>query len=346
MDHTSLLEFARRMPKAELHVHLEGATRPETLLALAQRNGITLPFQDAQGLEDFYRFRDFDHFIEVYLTTTGCLRTASDYTFIANEFGKECARQNIRYAEVTFTIKTNMRITGLPWQTILEALNAGRALARVELGVHWQWVFDISRNNPEQQEDVTSIALQARPQGVVALGLGGSEADYPAHLFQESFARARQAGLYRVPHAGEHCGPQSIWDALNLLHAERIGHGVRCIEDPALMETLRQRRIPLEVCPSSNIRLKVYNDYAQHPLRRLWDAGLLVTVNSDDPPMFGIDLNHEYEALVTHFGFSAAELEQISLNALQASFLDESEKERMAAEFRQECAALRKELLL
>ena len=347
MDHTSLLEFARRMPKAELHVHLEGAIRPETLQALAQCNGITLPFQDAQGLEDFYRFRDFDHFIEVYITTTSCLRTASDYTFIAHEFGKECARQNIRYAEVTFTIKTNMRLAGLPWQIILEALNAGREQARAEFGVYWQWVFDIVRNNAaEEQEEVTSIALAARPQGVVALGLGGSEAGFPARLFQASFERARQAGLHRVPHAGEISGPESVWEALNLLHAERIGHGVRSIEDPSLVETLRQRRIPLEVCPSSNIRLKVYSDYAQHPLRRLWDAGLFVTVNSDDPPMFGIDLNHEYETLVTHFGFSAAELEQISLNALQASFLDESEKSRLTAEFQQEFATLRKELLL
>lgn len=345
MNNTPLLEYAQRMPKAELHVHLEGAIRPETLLTLAQRNAISLPFQDTQSMEAFYRFHDFDHFIEVYLTTTGCLRTAADYTFIAYEFGKECARQNIRYAEVTFTIKTNMQVTGLPWQTILQALNAGREQARAEFGVQWQWVFDISRNNPEQQDEVTEIALAARPHGVVALGLGGAEADFPAHIFQASFERAWQAGMHRVPHAGETAGPESIWEALNLLHAERIGHGVRCIEDPPLMEMLRQQRIPLEVCPSSNIRLKVYPDYAQHPLRRLWDAGLLITVNSDDPPMFGVDLNHEYETLVQHFGFDAEMLEQISLNGLRASFLDDHEKEHLISEFQQEFAILRQELL-
>ncbi|RLC70626.1 MAG: adenosine deaminase, partial [Chloroflexi bacterium] len=296
----NLHEFARRIPKVELHVHLEGSIRPATLLQLAQRNSIGLPAQNVEGLRDFYRFRDFDHFIEVYSAITRCLRVPDDYRLIAYEFGADCARQNIRYAEVTFTIATNTKYTGLPWQAILEGLNEGRAQARAEFGVDWGWVFDISRNVPGTQGQVVEIALAARDESVVALGLGGPEADFPPELFERSFERARQAGLPSVPHAGEIAGPESVWAALRLLHADRLGHGVRSVEDGALVEYLRERQTPLEVCPTSNVRLGVYPDYAAHPLRRLWDAGLLVTINSDDPPMFNADLNHEYEALVDH----------------------------------------------
>lgn len=340
----NLHEFARRMPKVELHVHLEGSIRPATLLQLAERNNVRLPAQDVDELRDFYRFRDFDHFIEIYFTITGCLRAPDDYHLIAYEFGADCARQNVRYAEATFTVTTNMKHTGLDWQTILEGLNAGRAQARAEFGVDWGWVFDISRDYPETQDRVVEIALAARDRGVVALGLGGTEAEFPPKLFERAFARARQAGLPRVPHAGEMAGPESIWMALDQLHANRLGHGVRCVEDPALVEHLRERQVPLEMCPTSNICLGVYPDYAAHPLRRLWDAGLLVTVNSDDPPMFGADLNHEYEVLVDHFWFSADELEQVSLNGLRASFLPEAEKARLESEFRAQFIQLREEL--
>jgi adenosine deaminase len=340
----NLHEYARRMPKAELHVHLEGAIRPSTLLQLARRNDVPLPAQNVEALHDFYRFRDFDHFIEVYLTVTRCLRTPDDYHLIAYEFGGDRARQNIRYSEVTFTIVTNVSLTGLSWQVILQGLNAGRARARAEFGVDWRWVFDISRNEPHTQDKVLDIALAARDQGVVALGLGGSEADFPPEMFVRPFARARQAGLPRVPHAGETAGPQSVWTALRQLHADRLGHGVRCVEDPTLVEYLREHQVPLEICPTSNIRLGIYPDYAAHPLRRLWDAGLFITVNSDDPPLFSTDLNHEYEVLVDHFGFDAGGVEQVSLNGLHASFLPQADKARLEAEFRAEFARLRQEL--
>ena len=186
----NLVEYAHRIPKAELHVHLEGSILPQTLLKLADRNGITLPAIDVTGLREFYRFRDFAHFIEVYLMITGCLKTPDDYALIAYEFGSECKRQNIHYAEVTFTILTNMKLTGLPWQVILSALNQGRAQARADFGVHWQWIFDIVRNNPETQQEVLEITIAARDQGVIALGLGGNEADYPPDLFCVSFEQA------------------------------------------------------------------------------------------------------------------------------------------------------------
>jgi adenosine deaminase len=334
-------EFARRMPKAELHVHLEGSIRPATLLQLAERNGFGLPAQDEDGLREFYRFRSFSHFIEVYVTITCCLQTVDDYRLIAYEFGADCARQNIRYAEATFSILTNVRYTGLQWQAILEGLNDGRARARDEFGVDWRWVFDIVRDIPDTQDEVVEIALAAREQGVVALGLGGSEAGFRADLFPRSFQRAREAGLGRVPHSGETAGPESIWSTLRLLHPDRIGHGVRCVEDPSLVDHLREHQIPLEVCPTSNVCLGVFPDYAAHPLRQLWDWGLYITVNSDDPPLFDTDLEREYGILIDHFGFTADELEQVSLNAVRASLLPPSEKAALEAEFQTQFARLR-----
>jgi aminodeoxyfutalosine deaminase len=337
----TLHEFARRMPKAEIHVHLEGSIRPATLLKLAERNKFDLPVKDADGLHEFYRFRSFPHFIEVYVTITRCLQTIDDYQLIAYEFGADCARQNVRYAEVTFSILTNVAYAGLPWQDILRGLNEGRAQARNEFGVEWGWVFDIVRDMPGTQDEVVEIALAARDRGVVALGLGGNEVGFPAELFPRPFERARQAGLARVPHSGETAGPESIWSTLRLLHADRIGHGVRCVEDPSLMDYLREHQIPLEVCPTSNICLGVFQDYARHPLRQLWDQGLYITVNSDDPPLFNTDLEREYQILVDHFGFTADELERVSLNAVRASLLPPADKATLENEFRAQFAQLR-----
>ncbi len=337
-----LSKFAQRMPKAELHVHLEGSILPRTLLVLAQRNHVSLPADTEVGLAELYHFRNFDQFLETYLMITRCLRTPDDYRLIAYEYGSECARQNIRYAEVTFTILTNTTLTDLSWQEILQGLNSGREQAHADYGVWWQWVFDIVRNLPDTQGSVLDIALAARDLGVIALGLGGIEAGFPPELFVDTFDRAEREHLHRVPHAGEISGPQSVWSALKLLHAERIGHGVRSIEDPSLIEYLRSNSLPLEICPTSNICLNAYPDYAHHPLRKLWDAGLVLTIGSDDPPMFGTDLNHEYQVLVNEFGFTQAELERISLNAIHASFLSQAEKLKLEQEFQDEFRRLSK----
>ena len=340
----NLHEFARRMPKAELHVHLEGSIQPATLLELAQRNGISLPAKDIAGIQEFYRFKDFEHFVQVYFTITGCLRTPEDYTLIAYEFGHECARQNIRYAEVTFSVETNQRSSGLPWQVIVEALNAGRRKANEKYGVDWRWIFDIVRNLPATRNTVLEIALAAREMGCVALGLGGSEAEFPPELFVDVFERAHQAGLPGVPHAGEMGGPESIWIAIDKLHAVRLQHGIRSVEDPRLVQALVERQIACDVCPTSNVSLRVYPDFESHPLRQAWDAGVLVTIGSDDPPMFNTHLNREYEVLIDHFAFSADELEQVSLNGLRASLLPTEEKTRLEDEFRAEFARLRANL--
>jgi adenosine deaminase len=337
-----LLEFAEKMPKAELHVHLEGSILPRTLIKLAHHNHINLPVDNEASLQKLYHFSDFNHFLETYLMISKCLKTQDDYRLIAYEFGCECARQNIRYAEVTFTIETNMSLTGLPWWVILSGLNSGREEANKDFGVWWQWIFDIVRNNPDTQGIVLDIALAAKEMGVIALGLGGIEDGFPPELFTDSFNHAANEHLHRVPHAGEHAGPQSVWSAIKLLHAERIGHGVRSIEDPELIEFLRVNSIPLEICPTSNICLQVYPNYDCHPLRKLWDAGLFITINSDDPPMFGTDLNNEYKVLVKNFSFSQDDLELISLNAIQASFLNLVKKQELVRAFKDEFANLSK----
>jgi adenosine deaminase len=341
----SLDDFIQEMPKAELHVHLEGSIQPATLLTLAERNGVTLPAQDLEGLRRYYRFTDFGHFLEVYFTVSGCLKTLEDFSLIAYEFGASMARQNIRYAEVTFTPQTNVTNSGLPFGEILTALNNGRSRAHTEFGVEFRWILDIVRDNPGSRHKVVEWAVASMEEGVVGLGLGGTEHGHPPEGFVDAFTIARQAGLRSVPHAGETAGPPSVWGAIRALGAERIGHGVRSIEDPELVRYLLAHQIPLEVCPSSELCLGVYPSYAEHPVRRLWEQGLYVTVNSDDPPMFNTDLVGEYRALAEHLAFSAAELAQLSLNALQASFLPADRKAELERGFLSEFARLRTQYL-
>jgi aminodeoxyfutalosine deaminase len=337
----SVHEFIREMPKVELHVHLEGSIRPATLLKLAERNGVALPADDLDGLRQFYRFVDFDHFIETYFTISRCLQTIEDFSIIAQEFGADMARQKIRYAEVTFTPHTNTDNTGLSFDDILAGLNEGRVRAQAEYGVEFRWVLDIVRDMPESRHQVAEWATQAMDRGVVGFGLGGTEVGYPPEWFADAYAVAREAGLHSVPHAGEVAGPESVWGAICALGAERIGHGVRSVEDPELVEYLRQQQIPLEVCPTSNLCLGVYPSYEEHPIRWLWEQGVYVTVNSDDPPMFNTDLVREYQALADHLAFSTSELEQLSVNAVRASFLPDDEKAALERGFRAEFNRLR-----
>jgi aminodeoxyfutalosine deaminase len=340
-DDMSLQEFIREMPKVELHVHLEGSIRPTTLLKLAERNGVALPASDAEGLREFYRFTTFDHFIQVYLAISQCLRTVDDFSLIAYEFGSDMARQNVRCAEVTFTPHTNVVNTGLAFDDILAGLNEGRERAQEEFGIEIRWVLDVVRDNPESRHQVAEWAASARDRAVVGFGLGGSERGHPPERFADAFAKAREAGLHSVPHAGEMAGPDSVWGALRALGAERIGHGVRSIEDPSLIDYLCEHQIPLEVCPTSNLCLGLYASYQDHPIRKLWQKGLYVTVNSDDPPMFNTDLAGEYSVLADLLDLSADDLERLSLNALQASFLPNEQKAALAQTFVAEFAKLR-----
>jgi aminodeoxyfutalosine deaminase len=342
----SLHEFIRAMPKVELHVHLEGSIRPSTLLTLAERNRVPLPSRNEDSLQTFYHFSDFAHFIQVYLTISRCLKTVDDFSLVTYEFGADLARQNIRYAEVTFTPFTNVANTGLPFADILDGLNEGRAQVLADFGVDFSWVLDIVRDDPESRHQVARWACEATDRGVIGFGLGGTEMNHPPEWFADAFDVAREAGLHSVPHAGEVVGPESVWGAIRALHAERIGHGVRSIEDPALVAYLREKQIPLEVCPTSNVCLGTYNSIPEHPIRDLVNQGVYVTLNSDDPPMFNTDLVREYEAVTDGLGFSAGDLEQLSLNALRASFLPSDRKAEMERDFLSEFARLRGEYLV
>ena len=342
----SLNSFIQSMPKVELHVHLEGSIRPETLLQLAQRHGIQLPANTVQGLRQWYTFTDFDHFIEVYGNICQCIRTPDDVELVAREFLAGQAAQNVVYSEVTYTPYSQYLASGLAYDDQLTAINQAREWAAKEMNVHMGLVLDISRQlRPDEGLVTAEWAVQGKNDGVVALGLGGPEAGNPPEKFVEAFDLARSAGLHSVPHAGEISGPESIWGALRVLKAERIGHGVNCLQDPALVEELRRRQIPLEVCPSSNVCLKVVPDFAAHPLPRLLAEGLLVTLNSDDPPMFNTTLTDEYLKAANVFRFDVETVEKLVLNALKVSFLPLEQKTAFEKRFRAEFLTLMAEHL-
>ncbi len=335
----SLHTYLRAVPKAELHVHLEGSIQPPTLLTLARRNGVSLPADDEAALRRWFTFRDFEHFVEVYVAITQCLRTVEDYELVTHQFGAEMARQNIRYAEVTFTPETH-RKSGVPRATFMEGLSRGRERVGRDFGAEINWIFDMDRFGGCDDATV-DVAIDGRDVGVVALGLGGPEAGHPPEPFEGCFRRARAHGLHSVSHAGETSGAESVWGAIRAVGAERIGHGVRSIEDPALVAYLAEASIPLEVCPTSNLRLGIYPSLEEHPLRRLHDFGVIVTVNSDDPSLFNTTLNHEVLLLSEGFGLDLATIDEIILNGVRCSFLPPERKSALEIQFRQEMAALK-----
>jgi len=345
----SLDTFIRRMPKVELHVHLEGSIQPETLLLLARRNNVTLPYTTVEGLGQWYKFTDFPHFVEIYLAISACICRPEDIEFIAREFLRGQAAQRIMHSEVTFSpythYSTNRRI---PFEDQFAALSRASEWAARELGISVGWVFDIVRNARPVEHGLTVAdwAISGMESGVVALGLGGLEAGNPPELFQEAFDRARAAGLPAVPHAGETAGAESVRGAIRTLKAQRIGHGVRCLEDPGLVAELRDRQIPLEVCPTSNVCLGVAPSLAEHPLPRLLDEDLYVTINSDDPSMFNTTLTDEYLRAAQILDCGVETIEQLAINAVRASLLPEPSRVEMERRFREEFAQLREELAL
>lgn len=346
-SHMSVESYLAAAPKAELHLHLEGAIRPKTLLSLARRNGATLPCSTLDELREWFQFRDFAHFVEVYRAISFCLRTAEDYELIACELAEELAKQNARYAEVSFSPAFQSRM-GVSPDTYLLGLSRARTRARAELGVDLAWIFDLGRawQGGETQTQrwaahTVDVAIEARGEGVVALGLGGPEVGHPPEPFAALFERGRAAGLHSAPHAGELVGPASVKGAVEALGAERIAHGVRAIEDPDLVAELAARRIALDMCPTSNLRLGVYPSLPEHPLRRLHDAGAIITINSDDPALFGTNLNTEVGLLADPFRLELDSIDEILLNGVRHSFLPAAEKQRIELEYRVELDALK-----
>jgi len=339
-----LHELLARMPKVELHVHLEGSMLPADLLALARRRGIDLPADTVEGLARWFQFSDFAHFVQIYVTICRCLKQPEDFQRLVDAVAAEQARQNIVYSEVHFTIGTHL-MNGQSASELRDAMAEALVDAERRHGVRLRLIPDLVRNVPFKWADRTlEWALEMQGRGVVALGLSGFES-HPVDPFTEHFRVAAGAGLHRVAHAGEHGGPESVRAVLEACGAERIGHGVRSIEDPDLVAELAAKGTPLEVNPTSNVCLGVVPDLASHPFERLRAAGVRVTVNSDDPPLFATTLTEEYRLLADTFGYDAETCGALALAALDASFLPESEKVEHRVAFRRELAALGEELL-
>lgn len=308
------------MPKVELHVHIEGAQLPETIWAMARRNDVALPAASLEEWKRWYAFRDFAHFIEVYLAASRAMRTARDFRDMVVAFHAYQASQNIVYSEAF--LSASLFVDTIPWDDLIAALDDALHQGRDEHGVEVRLITDIARNFPDSKERVLRFTLQGQQAGVfIGLGLGGLEAGFPPELFRAEFEEARRNGLRVVAHAGEGAGAESVRGAVETLQAERIGHGIRCLEDDGLVALLRERAVPMEVCPTSNYRTGVVDQGERHPILDMLDAGLLVTVNSDDPPMFATSLTQEYQWLHGQ-GVSLERLWACNLDAVRSSFLE------------------------
>ena len=330
---SGLAAFVAGLPKAELHVHHVGSASPAVVAGLAARHeGQTAVPTDPVALAKYFEFTDFAHFIQVYLSVVDLIRDAADVRALTYGVAEDMARQNIRYAELTVTPYSSVR-RGIPGEAFMEAIEDARKSAEAELGVVLRWCFDIPGEAGLESAEVTErLALDLRPEGLVSFGLGGPEIGVPRPQFQPYFDRARAAGLHSVPHAGETTGPETVWDALRLLGAERIGHGTTSMQDPRLVDYLGEHRIPLEVCPTSNIATRAVERIEDHPIRRMVESGLFVTVNSDDPPMFGTDLNQEYVTAAGLLGLDEGGVAELARQAVRASFLDDAGKRRIIGE--------------
>lgn len=317
-----------RVPKVELHLHLEGAIPHETLWELVRKYGDpSVP--DLAALRRRFEYRDFPHFLDTWVWKNGFLREYEDFTLIARAVAEDLRRQRIRYAEAFFSPGDFAR-HGLRTQPLVAAIRAG--LSSVE-GVEVALIADLVRDyGPERGARTLSEVHEARALGVVGIGIGGSEHAFPPEPFAPVYAEARRLGFRTSAHAGEAAGPESVRGALEALRVDRVGHAVRAQEDPALLDELRRRRVALELCPVSNLRTGVVGRIEDHPVRRYFDEGLLVTLNTDDPKMFGNDLAGEYALLQSALGFSEAELGRLILNGVEASWLPEERKKALRAE--------------
>lgn len=298
----------RAWPKAELHLHLEGSVEPETMRALE-------PGLDVDAVRTRCRFADFQGFIQTYKWVVERLRTPEDYARITRALLARLAVETVRYAEITLSAGVVLW-KGQPFAPIYAAVRQAAAESPIE--VHW--ILDAVRHfGVAHAMQVAELAAERLNDGVVAFGIGGDEERGPAAWFGEVFRFAKGAGLWLTAHAGETVGPASVWAALEI-GAERIGHGIRSVEDPALLRHLRDHAIPLEVCITSNVMTKAVESLAAHPLRRLYDAGVPLTLNTDDPAIFGVTLSGEYALAARQFGFSTAELRGIAENAFRYGF--------------------------
>ncbi len=332
--------FIQSVPKAELHLHLEGSVDPATLAELSRRYHIPLPTEnnryDATGSGDvlteddvrrLYSYRNFDGFLMAFKSVTERLRAPEDYELVTYRLMQKLRQQNVMHAEVYVSIGV-IRWRGQPVEPLFEGMERGRERGQRDFGVSLLWIFDAVRHfGPEAAAEVFDLAARLRDRNVVAIGLGGDEARGPAEKFRDLYKKAADKGLRLTVHAGETTGPESVWGALNI-GAERIGHGLAAARDPELMEVMAEKQVPVELAISSNLRTGACPSLAEHPVRKFFDQGLMVTLNTDDPAMFQTSLNKEYELAQQEFGFTDEHLRELARNSFEASFLPVEKKLR------------------
>jgi aminodeoxyfutalosine deaminase len=314
--------FIQSLPKAELHLHLEGTVTPETLAELRRRRGKNSTVAEAEAL---YQYQDFTGFLMAFKTLTEDLQTPEDYELITYRLIEQLKAENVLHAEVYVSVAVCLW-RKQDFDAIFEGLERGRARGEKDFGVSLLWIFDAVRQfGPEAAQAVFELATKYHDRNLVGIGIGGDEVKAPAEMFREQYAYAAAQGLRLTAHAGESAGPESIWGALNL-GAERIGHGLSAAQDPELIEELAQRQVPIEICMTSNIKTGCCLQLRDHPVRSYFDHGLMITLNSDDPAMFGTSLTHEYELAQSEFGFTDEHLRELARNSFEASFLPAEKK--------------------
>jgi adenosine deaminase len=318
------------MPKVEIHLHIEGAIPIAALWTLIQKYGSD-EVSSSADLEERFRYRDFRHFLSAWMWKNGFIREYEDFTFLASAVARDLADQNIRYVEAFHSPGDFAILHGLEVARITEAVRRGldQEKERIEIRL----IADLTRDfGPERGRAWLREIAGARELRIVGIGIGGSEHDFPPEPYRDVYAEARKLGLRTTAHAGEAAGPESIWGALRALEVDRIGHGTRASEDPELVEHLLEKLIPVEMCPISNVRTGVVDSVARHPLRAFFDRGLLVSVNTDDPKMFGTSLEGEYLALAEHQGFEIQEIRRLAGNAIDSTWADEPTRRRLHEE--------------
>ncbi len=329
-------EWLLTMPKVELHVHLEGTVSPDTLWTLSRKHGVDLGVSNVEEVARLYEFSDFPHFIGIFTMCSDVLRTADDLGMAVGAYGMELARQNVRYAEIHFNPEPHQRRRGIAMSDALTAMNVARDRVQSMFGIDLCWIADGVRDADSGAVSVDRTVdwmIEVGPgSGIVALGLGGNEIGHPPRHFAAAFARARDAGFHVVAHAGEATGPETIREAIDVLGAERIGHGLAAARDPALLAYLAEHGIPLEISPTSNLRTRVVSSMADHPLRTFVEAGVPVSINSDDPPMFGTDLVSEYALVANTLNLDRLDVARMVLDAMDQSFADTETKSRLRRE--------------
>ena len=318
-------ELIAALPKAELHLHIEGTLEPELMFALAQRNGITLPHASVDALRRAYEFSDLQSFLDIYYQGAAVLQTRRDFRDMTAAYFRKAASQNVGHAEIFFDPQTHTH-RGVTMETVITGIHDAQIDAQRNLGVTSKLILCFLRHLDEDDAMRTLDAALPFRDWIVAVGLDSSERGHPPSKFARVFARARKQGLLAVAHAGEEGPPEYIWEALDVLQVRRIDHGVRCLEDPELVERLVRERIPLTVCPLSNIKLRVFDRMEDHPLKTMLAKGLNVTINSDDPAYFGGYVNENYLAVAEALSLTREELEQLARNSFEASF----DRERVA----------------